>query len=87
MYRLPNGKCSGLSIISLDTGGIIVRDIPHVQVKPGDTITLGFEVMVNEPDAVHNKVYLTSPSGQACDITESKENAVVHVRTMTATLR
>lgn len=87
MYGLPNGKCSGLSTISLDTGSIIVRDIPHVQVKPGDTITLGFEVVVNEPEVVHNTVYLTSPFGQACDITESKETAIMHVRTMTATLR
>ena len=87
VYGIQAGRCSGLINISEGTDGIITKSIPKIPVTAGDTITLGFEVVVITPGNIPHKVQIANMPGHLCDIQHTKETATMHVRTMTATLR
>ena len=87
VYGLPDGRCYGLESVVAATGGIVVRDIPHIGVSAGDTVTLGFEAVARHPDVAGGHVDVALPTGDACRIAETVESATLKIRTMTATLR
>ena len=87
VYGLTNGRCYGLAGVEAATGGIVVRDIPHIRVSAGDTVTLSFEAVAVHPGVVGGNVTTARPASSVCVVTESVQSAILDVTMMTATLR
>ena len=87
VYGLPDGRCYGLEGVSAATGGLVVRDIPHMRVLAGDAITLSFNATAHLPEVAGGNVTMVAPAGHACRLVESVQTATLDIRTMTATLR
>lgn len=87
VYGMVNGRCYGLANVVAETGGLVVRDIPHIRVSAGDTVTLAFNATVVEPTVMLGNVTATHPASHVCVVGESAESMVLDIGTMTATLR
>ena len=88
VYGLQAGRCYGLESVVAGTGGVVIRDIPHIRVSAGDTITLSFNATVFNPVVMMaGDIAMAAPASHLCRMAESVQTAVLDIRTMTATLR
>ena len=86
-YGMADGRCYGLSYVTADTGGIIIRSIPGIRVDAGDTITLEFSSNMIPPGVGSENVTMVHPATHLCRVIHTEETAMFDIITMTATLR